>query len=542
MKNTQKCPKSYVQISFKKIHLRNGLYEGTQSHTMDAAEYEQYSQVKVPQTFEELYYAHNIQHLLCRPKVNQSLVEHELTKLLLAQFEFGKLPCYDISFTLGNYKTAIGNLLRKYESFRKFLDCGNFDYSLLPEVLETEDGRVILKRHFLLLQELYECLQEKEKRGLLHIVIGAPGTGKTQYVSDSICKILAQPSKEPVKVITLSNLAGNNMKNRLIRNGVKNVVCSSYAREHFVPDSESYKAVIFEEASMLTMAEVPIMLSAIKNANHCYITGDCNQLPGFLGLGNILYAVTSEFGIEKELVRNYRCSEEVVRSMNKILAGHLPNIIPTSELTNVVAELVRGKDTFIFTCFTNAMMEKLNLLVMSQKMELSDEETLAYLSANNKDAALLELTEKFLWKIPELPCRCKKQIVEEVIDEDGKKQYVQKFFTSERGIARLLADGSVAVVSTDVQGHHYEYPSVERFLWAFEPGYACTIYKAQGLEWDYALLWNDMNRFNRSSNACYVAYTRSRKKSIILSDDVVAGTPIEYCNIFRFIKKHSTKC
>lgn len=516
---------------------------------MDAAEYEQYSQVKVFQTFEELYYAHNIQKLPCCPKLNESLVEHELTKLLLAQFEFGKLPCYDISFSLGNYKTAIGNLLRKYESFRKFLDCGNFDSSLLPEVLETEDGRVIFKRHFLLLQELYECLQDKEKRGLLHIVIGAPGTGKTQYVSDSICKILAQPSKAPVKVITLSNLAGNNMKCRLVRNGVKNVVCSSYAREHFVPDSESYKAVIFEEASMLTMAEVPIMLSAIKKANHCYITGDCNQLPGFLGLGNILYAVTSEFGIEKKLVRNYRCSEEVVRSMNKILAGHLPNIIPTSELTNVVAALIKEKDSsFIFTCFTNAMMEKLNLLVMSQKMELSDEETLAYLSASNKDTALLELTEKFLWKITELPCRCKKQIVEEVTADDEKKQYVQRFFTSERGIARILADGSVAVVSTDVQGHYYEYPSVERFLWAFEPGYACTIYKAQGLEWDYAILWNDMSRFNRSSNACYVAYTRSRKKSIILSDDVVAGTPIEYCNIFRFVKKmqhkhnSSTKC
>lgn len=532
---TKQC-KSYVRLDFKKIRLRNGVYEGTKTTTMDAAEYEKYSKLKNPLTFEELYYATNIQRpsdiLTHFIKMNKSLVEHELMKLMLAQLEYGRLPSYDVTFSRGAYKTAISNLLKKYESFRQFLDCGDFDYELLPQVLELDDGEVILKNHFLLLQKLYARLQEKENRGLLHLVVGAPGTGKTQYVSDSIFKLLANPRQDAVKVVTLSNLAGNNMRGRLTRNNVRNVVCSSYAREHFVRDEEQYKAVIFEEASMLTMAEVPIMISAIEHAEHCYITGDCNQLPGFLGMGNILYAITSEFGIEKELVRNHRCSEEVVRSMNAILAGRLPNVVPQSELLNILQALFskEKESSFIITCFTNAMAEKLNLLAMSVKM---DTDALPFLSANNKDQALLELTGKFLEKFKEMPCICRKQIVEEVI-EDNRVKYIQRFFTSERGIARLTDDGRVVVSSIDVSGHYYEYDTIEHFLWAFAPGFACTIYKAQGLEWDYAVLWNDMNDFNRSSNACYVAYTRSRKKSIVLSDDSVSGAPIEYRNVFRF--------
>lgn len=531
--------KSYVRLDFKKIWLRNGIYEGTKSNTMDAAEYEKYTKLKVPYTFEELYYSIMIQSgmeqgqsTLLPHSLNKFLVEHELVKLMLEQSDFGRLPSYDISFSKGVYKTAICKLLKKYETFRQFLDCGDFDYSLLPDVIEVLDGKVILKRHFLLLQELYMLLTKKEAEGLLHIVIGAPGTGKTQYVSDSICKLL-KDSKDHVKIITLSNLAGNNMKSRLTRDNVKNVVCSSYAREHFVGDNEYYKAIIFEEASMLTMTEVPIMIAAIRNAKHCYIAGDCNQLPGFLGMGNILYGLTSEFGIEKKLVRNFRCSEEIVRSMNEILGGHLPNIVPQNELPNILDSLFKEKDaSYIITCFTNAMAEKLNLFTMAMQMDI---DAMPYLSANNKDEALLVLSEKFLERYREMPCICKKQIVEEVVTDVGEKKYVQRFFTSERGIAHLQNDGSVIVVSKDVCGHHYEFVSIERFLWSFAPGFACTIYKAQGLEWDYSILWNDMNSFNRSSNACYVAYTRSRKKSIILSADAISGSPIEYKNIFRFV-------
>lgn len=531
-----KQSKSYVKLDFKKIRLRYGIYEGSKTTTMDAAEYEKYSKLKNPHTFEELYYSHKIQKPTSQVSLNKELVEHELINLMLPQLEYGRLPSYDISFSRGAFKTAIANLLRKYESFRHFLDCGDFDYELLPEIIETDDG-VILKRHYILLQNLHDKLCEKEKQGLLHIVIGAPGTGKTQYVSDSICKLLTD-DKDKVKVITLSNLAGNNMKKRLTRNNVKNVVCSSYAKEHFVSDEEQYKAVIFEEASMLTMTEVPIMISAISQAKHCYITGDCNQLPGFLGMGNILFAITSEFGIEKELVKNYRCSEEVVRSMNTILSGRLPNIVPQSELLNILTALFANeKESFIITCFTNVMAEKLNLLAMSVRMET---DAVPYLSANNKDQALLELSEKFLEKFKEMPCICRKQIADEVF-EDGKVKYIQRFFTSERGIARLTDAGRVVVTSIDVSGHYYEYDTVEHFLWAFAPGFACTIYKAQGLEWDFAILWNDMNDFNRSSNACYVAYTRSRKKSIILSDDTVSGSPIEYRNIFRFVSNQKKK-
>jgi hypothetical protein len=533
LKKQQSLP--YVKVPFKKIWLRNGVYEGAKSNnTMDAADYEKYSKLKVPYTFEELYYSRMIQGSLPNLAMNKSLVEHELTKLITGNLKFGRLPSYDITFQRGEYKTATFNLLRKYKSFCQFLDCGDFDYSLLPEALELWDGNIMLKRHFTMLQQLYDCLLEKERKGLLHIVIGAPGTGKTQYVCDSIQELLADNSKDEVKIITLSNLAGNNMNSRLIRNGIRTSCCSSYSREHFVDDDKFYKAIVLEEASMLSMAEVPIMLKALTNSEHCYVTGDCNQLPGFLGLGNILYAIISEFAIEKNLVVNHRCSEAIVASMNSILAGLLPNIVPKSELGNILEELIKEDADFIVTCFTNAMMEKLNLYAMCIKL---DEEPRQYLSANNKDMALLELTEKFLIKFKNMPCRCKKQIVDKV-NEDGKLQYIKRFFSSERGTVHYDAEtGKVSVTSTDVVGHHYEYESIERFLRNFDPGFACTIYKAQGLEWDYTILWNDMNSNNKSSNACYVAYTRSRKKSIILSEDAVSGTPIEYRNIFRYVAK-----
>lgn len=517
--------KSYVPITFKKIRLVNGLYEGTKSKTMDVSEYEEYSQLKHPHTFEELYYATMIQDIDF--KMSRELVEHELVKLIVGKLEPGRLPSYDIAFRLGDYKTAINLFIKKYESFRKFLNVGDFDYSLLPETLEADDGLVILRKHFDLLNELYEALRDKECRGLLHIIIGAPGTGKTQFVSESIRKLFVNSTDE-VKVITLSNLAGNNMKARLRRNDVKNITCSSYAREHIVGDDKYYKAVVFEEASMLSLAEVPIMLKAITHSKHCYITGDCNQLPGFLGLGNILYAVTSEFGIEKELVKNYRCSQEVVDCMNHILSGRLPNILPTNSLFDVLTELIKQDANFTITCFTNAMMEKLNIAAMCVKLKT---DPLPYLQANNKADALLSLTDKFLCQFKQMPCRCKKQIT---IENEGK--YEKLFFTSERGIAHLLDSGRIRVISVDVPEHNYEFDSIEKFLWSFEPGYSCTIHRAQGLEWDYAILWNDMNDYTRNSNACYVAYTRSRKKSIILSDDNRSGRAIEYKNIFRFVK------
>lgn len=513
----KKNEKTYVTVGFQKIRKLNGKFVRNNSITMSCDDYEQYEKCKSPTTLTELYYCTKIQ---CKDfPVTRELYHTEVQSLVQDSF-----PAHDIVFNEASMKQAIYYFTTLFESLRQFLPTlPTFDPNLLPHTVNISPTERTFKHWIDKLDELYVELTEKEKLGRLHIITGKPGTGKTEQTVREILKLGL-----PVKVVTLSNLVGSNFVNRAKREGYRNITASSYAKEHFAPAGGA-DVVVFEEASMLGTNELPIVLNNVKQAKYVWFLGDTNQLPTFLGRGNILHGLLEHF-LSTRLETNYRCSQEIVDNMNRILSGRLPTIVDCELIMDYLYEFLDDKKDFIVTAYRNNTVEDINKKALFVQLNICnpDLDEDFYRQLLSRPDAMEALVTKTVEYCP-IPLICSRQI--SVKKKDGT--YEKLFYTAERAVLTANPDGTYMVKSTFRDGVQ-SYKDIRQVMKNFQPGYACTIYRTQGLEWDYTLFFNDMNTYLINSNLCYVAYTRSRKKSIIFSDSDYAGRLLTFKDIFRF--------
>lgn len=262
-----------VQLNFNKIYEKKNRFWVAKTHSMPKATYEEYEKNKHPETLLECYYCSNIHNV--HYAITDKILSNELRVQLIKCLNERYIECsYDIWFTKNDIQKAVSNLTELINSFRQFYHVDNC--SIPTDIFvqnETNNNLYTFKSYLEMLTDFNHYVKTKN----VNIIIGKPGTGKTHYAID---QLLSNKSKN-VKVVTLSNLVGASFKHRAENSGVSDIDFSSYTRERFV-DSYDFDWIVFEEASMLSMNEMPIILNNMNRCNNIMFLGDTQQLPSFL--------------------------------------------------------------------------------------------------------------------------------------------------------------------------------------------------------------------------------------------------------------------
>lgn len=489
--------KTYVSLQFPTLIRRHETLIQSQSFSLSCEKHEEYKKGK-PNDLISLYFHHK---LTGEPAV----ITDEIKDNEIARCMDIKDKSQDIWFNEADILKANELIETQINQLSKLILVvdNSTDYK---SRLVFKNGLCTFKRWVAQLNTLHAYIKNKNTE----IIIGRPGTGKTHYTISRLPTL-----GERTLVVTLSNLVGANFVSRFNRSNTEGK-CEfmSYTKARFT-DIKHYDTVVFEEASMLSTNELPIILKCIEASNNIIFAGDTNQLPSFLGYGNILYGLLKEFPSNVTLLsKNHRCSQSVSDGMSSILNGQFPAVTDRNTFGTELGNYLKDKEDLIITAFENKTVINWNLICLK------------YLTGNDSD----DLTQLFAVALDidkiTVPLRCTRNISH----KEGNS-LVYDMFNNE--LCYVMKEGSKYVISSKLFKHVMYYDNIESILKDFDIAYAMTVHKSQGLEWDYVFFVNDANSWNRTRNLCYVAYTRSKKNTYILTDSKYTGKTITYNNIFR---------
>lgn len=497
-----KKEKTYQVLEFNTIRRRNGHLELTKSTTLSNDKYEDYSKSK-PYDFISLYYHWKITGKT--PVIDDNIIVNEIMHDLNIQEKYK-----DIWIDGESLRAAWNQTLARKAELKKIIpNCAERISPLKELFSKNESGLYTFTEWKNDLRALKYWIKERDAK----IIIGKPGTGKTHYTIDQI-------AGKSTLVVTLSNLVGANFVSRFNKSG-KDGSCefASYTKVRFMDISRHYDNVVFEEASMLSTNELPLIIKCLHNCDNVFFCGDTNQLPSFLGFGNILYGLITEFPNKViELKNNHRCSQAVVNGMSSILNGKFPQIYSANQFKALLDNALANDANMIIPAFENKTVHDWNTYCL---------QTLAGTTENCMENILTVKQKK-------IPVRATQNI--KVQKSDGTYEY--KFYNNE--LCDVTKEGKDYVVQSRLYpSHRKSYNSLD-FITndEYQPrdfalAYSITVHKSQGLEWDEVFFMNDANDFLRNRNLCYVAYTRSRNNTYIYSSTTSTGKSITYNNIFR---------
>ena len=504
-----KKEKTYQSLTFNTVRRRHEHLELTNSRTLSNEKYEEYEKSE-PYDYISLYFHHKItgEPAVINDEIFTNEIQHNLNIT-----EKHKDIWIDNSALSNAYRIANAMIAE----VKELIPSCTVNITPIKDLfIKNDAGMYTFRKWKEGLDKLKSLLVEHD----LHIIIGKPGVGKTHYTIDKL-------GYGKHLVVTLSNLVGANFVSRFNRsNRIDTATCEfmSYTKARFTP-MRNYDTVIFEEASMLSTNELPLMIKCINHCKNVFFCGDTNQLPSFLGFGNILYGLLVEFPDKVvELKENHRCSTEVVNGMESIMHGSFPKVDSKEDFTATLTDALDNEHDFIIPAFMNSTVRKMNQMCLEH---LADAE-------NN---SIENCIDKILLKNKKIPLRSTSN--QKVKNADGTYSYM--FYNNE--LCTLTKEGQYYVVKSKLYpSHRSQFLSLD-FLTLdeqerpkdFALAYAITVHKSQGLEWDDVFFVNDANDWLRTRNLCYVAYTRSKKNTYILSSNESknTGNKIIYKNIFR---------
>lgn len=400
-------------------------------------------------------------------------------------------------------------------------------------------------------KNIRSLVQQALDLGRIHAYIGGPGCGKTYNALND-----ASYSKKAYGW-ALSNTVAFSMKKRGIRHGV-DVEPSSFSRVKFqyAIDSEKFMEsldcpILIDETSQMGYADLGILeialRAAIENENvKVIIMGDLKQIPSFLSRGSVLYSLYKEFPeMFTELNENKRVDEtsrEMVTTVNKFATEGF-----TETLHKYKADrLTIGKfisecdDSTVFICGSNYQAMCVGQEVLASKVDgfvtgYGSSSWFSILKLNEERLRLKMSSEALKFRAHETTTYSdladgKKYKVrrneEYMVTMYGKDIVLQSLLTGERHIARFNS-----------------------LLTDFEPAYAITANRAQGLEWDTVIImYGDYYKMSESNKGVfkgnfpirnsfehlYVSCSRARKNMFIYFGTAQDGhlVPMTKFNMF----------
>lgn len=328
---------------------------------------------------------------------------------------------------------------------------------------------------------------------------GCAGSGK----STAIIQQLKDKDKEPCAIVTLSNTIGNMFKQKVKQIDTYSCAKMTYSLMKRGDKMPKYEHIVIDEFSQWGFDQLSLLIKIIEKYPEAkyYIMGDIDQIPTFLSSGSLLYSVIKEYP-SKCIAHNtcYRSTGQLAYDIENLRKGKLSfNILPCND------DLLKHMDCIVTG--SNAHVKRLNDYMLKLKFNCHLYSSVAeqILNLKNEDVELI--------------CNTTTQI-------DGTKIYTNERFT-------CVYDGCVynLISYVDPSKRFYIRPKDSNRLRLFDFGYAITVNKAQGLEWDNVCVYldyfdpepksKDLNV--QSANSIYVALSRGRHTTVITTN----GTNIE---------------
>ena len=354
---------------------------------------------------------------------------------------------------------------------------------------------------------------------LLHIYTGYAGSGKSTHAIEDI------PSFDCISV-TRSNTVGMSLDSKYRK---------QYSDSSFIPKSiTAYNLsktpnvnVIIDEFSQWELHDLETLESILSQANvynkHVYILGDTLQMKGFISRGSLLEPYIQLYkacgGVVIEYNELHRCKDlnynsKVLQYIQSGDANYLSEYIAKGsfgDLTEDDFERITTNGVILTDCgdsdkmFNNGRGCKYaNHLVIHY---LAKQNGIDYESVND---ALTELTKKGL-SINLLANDTCIMNLKAYRDSESERECMDyKLLKNER--AKLsYKDGRYVIElarrSADNKEISWKFNSVDEAMEHFTLGYAITVTRAQGLEWDNVIYVQD-SYFGTNYEAFYVAMTR----------------------------------
>lgn len=386
------------------------------------------------------------------------------------------------------------------------------------------DTRLMLESDLQLIDSIKSLTSALIKFNLLHIYTGYAGSGKSTH---AICDI---PSFDCISV-TRSNTVGMSLDTKYHK---------VYSDSSFIPKSiTAYNLsktpnvnVIIDEFSQWELHDLETLETILSQANtynkHVYILGDTLQMKGFISRGSLLEPFIQLYkacgGVVIEYNELHRCEDlnyngkvlQYIQSGDTNYLSEYINVGSFGDITEDDFENIISNGVILTNCgdsdkmFNNGRGCKYaNHLVINY---LAKQNGVDYESVND---ALTELTKMGLHINLLANDTCIMNLEAYKNSESERERMDYKLFSNER--ARLSYKNGRYVIelerrSADNEEISWKFNSVDDAMEHFTLGYAITVTRAQGLEWDNVIYVQD-SYCGTTYEAFYVAMTRCRQTS-----------------------------
>ena len=448
------------------------------------------------------------------------------------------------------------------------------------KLLDVQDGNYegkMLKDDWNCIQAVRKHVVKKAKDGRLMMYVGRSGCGKT-YRALGLAKDIESTGKNVQwSIVTLSNNVGVQGSVRAKKD--RNLILSpfSIARCHY---QKPTKYVIIDEFSQWGQESIGLFRDLLEESEYLIIMGDDRQMNSFLGKGSLLYDVRELLlkecpGAVMTLTKVWRQKDnpELGEAVLKFAETGDPNVLekwiykglPTSALNEWCEDLHRdciivtgsnanvrdiGRIAFRSWLYSYAEVFRTNeegrsignralKIVMGTRQGLSDPDVfsaLQYLSEHHDAGFSLPVIMSDNFDLTYTDGQVRKVLYGCTLC-DGFGTPSRKFLTSEKATITGTYDGGYIV--ENFRGGVARI-SIRKAQFMLSLGFAITVDKAQGNEWNDVMVFMPMMVDDRKywngnlhrANAFYVAVSRPRENLIIVPSGYHIDPFEEFTNSF----------
>ncbi len=364
------------------------------------------------------------------------------------------------------------------------------------------------------------------------IITGGPGTGKTTLVKVIVAAaedletpiFLAAPTGRAAK--RLGEATGHEAKtiHRLLEYAFADDSHGSFSRNQ---DNQLDPGIyIIDESSMIDLALMRSLLSALPNDARIVFVGDVDQLPS-VGMGTVLKDLILSNSLPViRLNTVFRQAEQslIVKNAHRINDGLYPIMPSKEEMSDPKCEF------YLFNTSIPEHAEQVIDQLVSEKIPkrfglnpMSDIQVLCPMRQNNGGVERINqiLQEKLNPKGMPLEVCPSLRIGDRVMQL--KNDYERDVYNGDVGTI-LSACGSKTIIDFDGRLVEYNKKTLENLALA----YACTVHKSQGSEYPAVIcVFLKSQSFMLQRNLVYTALTRAKRVAIFISDQYTLKMAIE---------------
>jgi len=376
----------------------------------------------------------------------------------------------------------------------------------------------------------------KEHKNVFKVFHGKAGTGK----STKVARIIKDKKPSSVAIVSLSNTIGIMLKNKidkLVKDPSVKVEYNSIIKATHIP-VRGKDVIIIDEFGQWGFAEVNLLIDLLSNNKNAefYLMGDVRQIPTFLSGGSLLYSIIEhmpKYCEELKIAHRFKNANciEMEKNIDDLLNDNKISFDVFADEAETDNDVIKKFDFDVVICGTNKNVNRMNRrmfydkfktdVVLKNKMSAFKNNNVTIdvyktlLKVKNKEVELLTNTSEKT----NLTLGSFGQNYNGTIQLNRNERVTVKYTGST--IEMLFKAQETKEVLILKRLSTFDEKALEIFFDKFNLGYALTVNKAQGLEWNNVLVYLTRNDFNLlNKNAMYVAISRGLNNLIVCSNNL----------------------